>query len=147
MDFDKYIKNKKNRPIAFIPMCLDPLHHGHINIINEAKKYGNVVLGLMTDEAMISYKRKPLINFEGRLKVANELKSVSFVLPIDGINYASIASKYKFEFFLHGDDWKDNIQSVSRKELILEMDKWGGVVIDIPYTKDISSTDIVKNLD
>ena len=99
MDFDKYIKNKKNRPIAFIPMCLDPLHHGHINIIKEAKKYGNVVLGLMTDEGMISYKRKPLINFEGRLKVANELKSVSFVLPIDGINYASIASKYNFEFF------------------------------------------------
>ena len=53
-----------------------------INIINEAKKYGNVVIGLMTDKAMISYKRKPLINFEGRLMVANELKSVSFVLQL-----------------------------------------------------------------
>ena len=146
MKINKYLENKKNRPIAFIPMCLDPIHHGHINIINEAKKYGNVVIGLMTDKAMISYKRKPLINFEGRLMVANELKSVSFVLPIDGINYASIASEYKFEFFLHGDDWKNNIQSGSRKELILEMDKWGGVVIDIPYTKDVSSTSILENL-
>ena len=143
MSFDEYLKNTKNRPIAFLPMCLDPLHHGHINIINEAKKYGNVVIGLMTDKGMISYKRKPLISFEGRLIVANELKSVSFVLPLDGINFVSIASKYKFEFFLHGDDWKDNVQSNARKDLIREMDKWGGVVIDIPYTMGVSSTSIL----
>ena len=146
MSFDKYLNNKENRPIAFVPMCLDPIHHGHINIIHEAKKYGNVVVGLMKDEAMVSYKRKPFINFEGRLAVANQLKSVSFILPIDGINYASIASKYKFEFFLHGDDWKNNIQSDNRKELITEMEKWGGVVIDIPYTEGVSSTNILKDI-
>ena len=101
----------------------------------------------MTDKGMISYKRKPLISFEGRLIVANELKSVSFVLPIDGINFVSIASKYKFEFFLHGDDWKDNVQSNARKDLIREMDKWGGVVIDIPYTMGVSSTSILDAIE
>ena len=61
MNIKDYLSNNKNRPIAFLPMCLDPLHHGHINIIKEAKKYGNVVIGLMTDEAMLSYKRKSLV--------------------------------------------------------------------------------------
>ena len=144
MKIDEYLNNKINRPLAFMPMCLDPMHHGHINIIREAKKYGNVIIGLMTDKAMLSYKRKPKIPFEGRLEVANELKSVTYVLPIEGINYSEIASRYAFEFFLHGDDWKTNIQAESRKGLIEVMKKWGGVVIDIPYTRGISSTEIIS---
>ena len=144
MKIDEYLNNKINRPLAFIPMCLDPMHHGHANIIREAKKYGNVIIGLMTDKAMLSYKRKPKIPFEGRLEVANELKSVTYVLPIEGINYSEIASRYEFEFFLHGDDWKTNIQAESRKGLIEVMKKWGGVVIDIPYTRGISSTEIIS---
>ncbi len=139
-----YLSNNKNRPIAFLPMCLDPIHHGHINIIKEAKKYGNVVIGLMTDEGMLSYKRKPIIEFENRLVIAKELKSVSHILPIDNIHYAPIAEKYKFEYVLHGDDWKSNIQSDSRKKLIEVMKNWGGVVIDVPYTKGISSTEVIS---
>ena len=142
MNIKDYLSNNKNRPIAFLPMCLDPLHHGHINIIKEAKKYGNVVIGLMTDEAMLSYKRKSLVEFKNRLIVAKELRSVSHVLPIDGINYAEVAEKYKFEYFIHGDDWKSNIQSDSRSKLIEVMKNWGGVVIDVPYTKGISSTEL-----
>ena len=144
MKVDEYLNNKINRPLAFVPMCLDPLHHGHINIIRKAKEYGNVVVGLMTDKAMMSYKRKPKIPFEGRLEVSKELKSVKYVLPIEGINYSEIASMYKFEFFLHGDDWKTNIQLESRKDLIEVMKNWGGVVIDIPYTKGISSSEIIS---
>ena len=67
MKIDEYLNNKIGRPLAFVPMCLDPLHHGHINIIRKAKEYGNVIVGLMTDKAMMSYKRKPKIPFEGRL--------------------------------------------------------------------------------
>ena len=93
---------------------------------------------------MMSYKRKPKIPFEGRLEVSKELKSVKYVLPIEGINYSEIASMYKFEFFLHGDDWKNNIQLESRKDLIEVMKNWGGVVIDIPYTKGISSSEIIS---
>ena len=60
-------------------------------------------------------------------------------------NYDEIAEKYKFEYFLHGDDWKSNIQSDSRNKLIEVMKNWGGVVIDVPYTKGISSSQIVEN--
>ena len=91
---------------------------------------------------MLSYKRKSLVEFKNRLIVAKEIKSVSHVLPIDGINYAEVAEKYKFEYFIHGDDWKSNIQSDSRSKLIEVMKSWGGVVIDVPYTKGISSTEL-----
>ena len=100
MNINDYLNDKKNRPVAVASMCADPLHHGHINIINEAKKYGNVVIGLMTDEAMESYKRKPLIKYENRLKVVQELKSVSHILPLKDLNFASVAKKYQFSNFL-----------------------------------------------
>jgi len=147
MNINDYLNDKKNRPVAVTSMCADPLHHGHINIINEAKKYGNVVIGLMTDEAMEGYKGKPLIKYENRLKVIQELKSVSQVIPLNDLDFASAAKKYQFEYFLHGDDWINNVQSESRKKLIEVMRVWGGKVIDVPYTNGISSSELQKEIE
>ena len=147
MNINDYLNDKKNRPVAVASMCADPLHHGHINIINEAKKYGNVVIGLMTDEAMEGYKGKPLIKYENRLKVIQELKSVSQVIPLNDLDFASVAKKYQFEYFLHGDDWINNVQSESRKKLIEVMRVWGGKVIDVPYTNGISSSELQKEIE
>jgi len=147
MNINDYLNDKKNRPVAVTSMCADPLHHGHINIINEAKKYGNVVIGLMTDEAMEGYKGKPLIKYENRLKVIQELKSVSQVIPLNDLDFASVAKKYQFEYFLHGDDWINNVQSESRKKLIEVMRVWGGKVIDVPYTNGISSSELQKEIE
>tara|TARA_B100000674_G_scaffold101117_1_gene73543 strand:- start:1889 stop:2329 length:441 start_codon:yes stop_codon:yes gene_type:complete len=146
MNIQEYMKDNKNRPFAVASMCADPIHHGHINIINQAKRYGNVIIGLMTDEAMTGYKRKPLLKFENRIKVIRELKSVANVLPFDNLNFADIAKKYKFEFFLHGDDWMHGVQAESRLRLIETMQQWGGKVIDVPYTEGVSSTDLTSNL-
>ena len=53
------------RPHVFVPMCIDFLHHGHINILIKAKKYGKTIVGLMTDKAILSYKKKnQLLNSE-----------------------------------------------------------------------------------
>ena len=147
MNINDYLNDKNNRPVAVASMCADPLHHGHVNIINEAKKYGNVVIGLMTDEAMAGYKRKPLIKYENRLKVIQELKSVSHVIPLNDLNFASVAKKYQFEYYLHGDDWINNVQSESRKKLIEVMQEWGGKVIDVPYTNGISSSELQKEIE
>tara|TARA_B100000579_G_scaffold145919_2_gene118377 strand:- start:5929 stop:6381 length:453 start_codon:yes stop_codon:yes gene_type:complete len=147
MNINDYLNDKKNRPVAVASMCADPFHHGHVNIINEAKKYGNVVIGLMTDEAMAGYKRKPLIKYENRLKVIQELKSVSHVIPLNDLNFASVAKKYQFEYYLHGDDWINNVQSESRKKLIEVMQEWGGKVIDVPYTNGISSSELQKEIE
>ena len=142
----QFLSNNDNRPLAFITMCADPIHHGHINILQKAKEYGSVVVGLMTDSAMKAYKSPPMITFEKRLEVILELKSVSYAIPIESIDFVPVLRKYKFEFFLHGDDWKDGIQAKSRDEAIKVMAEWGGLVIDVPYTKGISSSDLKRNI-
>ena len=137
---------KDRRPIAFATMCADPIHHGHINLLKFAKNYGTVVVGLMTDESIKSYKNPPLSTFEERLIVVNEIKLVSFVIPVTSQSHSiSIVEEYQFEFFVHGDDWKEGVQSKSRDKLLKIMPAWGGKVIDAPYTKGVSSTELKLN--
>jgi phosphoenolpyruvate phosphomutase len=128
-------------------MAIDFFHHGHINILVKAKKYGNVIVGLMTDDGIKSYKRKkPIISFKNRLKILKHINLVSYVLPLPGLKYVNYAKKFKFDFFGHGSDWKKNVQSDQRKKLIKIMKTWGGKVVDIPYTENISSSKIKKLL-
>ena len=144
------MKKKRNifpfkRPYVFVPMCIDYLHHGHINILIKAKKFGKVIVGLMTDKAILSYKkRKPIIKFNNRKKIVENLKIVDFVIPLKALNYPGDATKYKFDYFIHGTDWRKGPQLENRKQLIKTMRKWQGKVIEIPYTKGISSLKISK---
>ena len=135
------------RPYVFVPMAIDFLHHGHINILIKAKKYGNVIVGLMTDSGIKSYKgTKPIISFKNRLKILNHISMISYILPLSGLKYVHFAKKFRFDFFVHGSDWKTNVQSDERKKLKKIMKNWGGKVIDIPYTANISSSKIKKLL-
>ena len=136
-----------SRPYVFVPMAIDFLHHGHINILIKAKKYGNVIVGLMTDNGIRSYKgKKPIISYKNRLKILSHINLISYVLPLPGLKYVDFAKKFKFDFFVHGSDWKTNIQSDQRKKLKIIMKRWGGKVIDILYTSNISSSKIKKLL-
>jgi cytidyltransferase-like protein len=137
--------NKINKPHVFVPMAADLFHHGHINILLKAKKYGSVIVGLMTDSGIKSYKKKkPIINYSNRKKILQQIKCVDFVLPINGLHYAKFAQRYKFKYFVHGDDWKNNVQANQRSELFKLMKKWKGRVLEFKYTKDISSSKIKK---
>jgi len=136
-----------SRPYVFIPMSADILHHGHINILKKSKKLGNVIVGLMTDKGISSYKgKKPFIKYINRKKILQELRSIDKIIPINGLLYERFAKKYKFDFFVHGDDWKKGPQSEQRKRLQEVMKKWGGKVIEYPYTPEISSTKIKNDL-
>ena len=136
---------KIKRPIVFVPMAADLFHHGHINILKKAKKYGKVIVGLMTDRGIKKYKKRlPLISYKNRKKILDELICVHKVIPLDGLKYVEYANYYKFDYFVHGDDWKKNVQSSVREKLLLTMKKWKGKVLDIPYTKSISSSKIRK---
>lgn len=135
------------RPHVFVPMSADIMHHGHINILKKSKKYGNVIVGLMTDKGIKSYKKKlPLIPYKQRKVLLESLRYVDLIIPIPGLKYVEFAKKYKFNFFIHGDDWKKGPQSYQRKLLKIEMKKWNGKVIDIKYTKGISSSKIKKQI-
>ena len=134
-------------PYVFVPMCVDYLHHGHIKILLKAKKYGKVIVGLMTDKGIKSYKgKKPIISFRNRKLILSNIKMVNHIIPINGLEYSKLAKKFKFDFFIHGDDWKNGSQSAERKTLINTMKLWNGKVIEPSYTKGISSNLIKKKL-
>jgi len=140
----KMKKIKKNRSV-FLTMCADGFHHGHINILEKAKKYGNITVGLMTDSAIASYKKKkPIIKFKNRKKILSYVNFIKKIIPVKSLNFVTIAKKYKFDYWVHGDDWKRGVQAKERLKLIKEMKKWKGKVIDVPYTKGISSSVLKK---
>ncbi len=142
----KNLKNIKKikRPIVFLPMAVDFLHHGHIRIIKKASRYGSIIVGLMTDSGLKSYKGDPVLNFRQRKEIISQIKNVDYIIPLNGLIYCKIAEKLKVDFFVHGSDWKKGPQKKERQKLINLIKKWRGKVIDIPYTKSISSSKIKK---
>ena len=138
-------KQSKISKTVFVPMSADYLHYGHIKLLLKAKKYGKVIVGLMTDKGIANYKKgKPFATFGKRKKVLSQIKLIDKIIPINGLLYSKFAMKYKFDYFIHGDDWKNGAQSSERKKLISVMKKWNGKVIEPKYTKGISSTLIKK---
>ena len=135
-----------NEKIVYIGMSADILHHGHLNIINEGKKIGTVIIGLLTDEAIASYKRLPLITYEDRKRIIENIKGVERVIPQETLDYSSNLNKIKPDYVVHGSDWKTGVQSETRKKVIETLSKWGGKLIEPDYTDGISSTQLINNI-
>ncbi len=131
---------------VYIGMSADLIHPGHLNIINEGAKLGEVTVGVLTDEAIASYKRLPFLSFKQRKLIVENLKGVKKVIPQNTLDYVPNLLAEKPDFVVHGDDWKEGIQKKTRQAVIDTISAWGGKVIDIPYTKGISSTQLNENL-
>jgi len=133
----------KNKTV-YLGLAADLIHPGHLNIINEAKKYGTVVVGLLTDSAIASYKRLPYMSYEQRKVVIENIKGISDVIPQDSLNYTRNLESLKPDFVIHGDDWKEGVQKNTRQQVLNILKKWGGELIEVPYTKGISSTLLIN---
>ena len=131
---------------VYVGMSADLIHPGHINILNEASKYGSVIVGLLTDEAIASYKRLPSLNYEQRKQIIENIKGVDEVIPQTTLDYVENLKKIKPSYVVHGDDWKTGVQSKVRDRVIKCLEEWGGELIEPEYTKNISSTLLHKNL-
>ena len=131
--------NKK----VYLGLAVDLIHPGHLNIINEAKKYGEVIVGLFTDKAISSYKRLPYMTYEQREIVIKNIKGVSKVIPQDTLDYTENLEIIKPDFVIHGDDWREGVQKRTRQKVINTLKKWGGELIEVPYTEGISSTKLI----
>tara|TARA_Y100000592_G_C5452598_1_gene309587 strand:- start:39 stop:1328 length:1290 start_codon:yes stop_codon:yes gene_type:complete len=132
--------------LVYIGMCADLIHHGHLNIIKQARKYGKVVIGLLTDSAIASYKRLPALSYEERKIVVENIVGVNEVIPQDTLDYIPNLEKIKPNYVVHGDDWKEGVQKQVRQNVINKLKEWGGEVIDVPYTKGVSSTKLHDHL-
>ena len=131
---------------VYVGMSADLIHPGHLNIINEARKLGEVTVGLLTDEAIASYKRLPYMTYSQRKIVVENIKGVSNVIPQTTLDYVPNLIALKPEYVVHGDDWKEGVQQTTRQRVIDTIAEWGGVLIDVPYTKGISSTQLNSSL-
>ncbi len=121
-------------------MSADLIHDGHINLIKSASEYGDVVVGLLTDEAIASYKRLPALTYDQRKIVVSSIKWVSSVIPQYTLDYTENLKKIKPEIVVHGDDWKTGVQKKTRDQVLDTLKSWGGKLIEIPYTEGVSST-------
>ena len=130
---------------VYVGMAADYIHVGHINIINEASKYGEVIVGLLTDKAIASYKRVPVTTYEQRRKVVENIKGVSKVVSQETLDYVENLRQIKPEYVVHGDDWKYSPQKYTRQRVVEVLKEWGGILIEPPYTRGISSTLLIED--
>lgn len=131
--------HKKNK-IVYVGLSADILHSGHINLIKFASKYGKVIVGLLTDKAISSYKSFPHLSYEQRYEVIRNIKNVYKVIPQQTLDYTKNLIKIKPDYVAHGDDWKTGIQKKTRSNVIKTLKKWSGKLIEKKYTENISSS-------
>ncbi len=137
----------KNNPqpvkkTVYVGMSADLVHPGHLNIIKKASELGEVIIGLLTDQAIAGYKRVPFMTFEQRRQIIENIKGVSRVVPQTTLDYVPNLEALKPDYVVHGDDWKKGIQKKTRQRVIDALAQWGGQLVEIPYTKGISSSQL-----
>jgi len=131
---------------VYVGMSADLLHPGHMNIIKEAAKIGEVTIGLLTDKAIASYKRLPYMTYNQRKEVVENVKGVKNVIPQEQLDYRPNLEKIKPDYVVHGDDWREGVQSKTREQVIETLSSWGGELVEVSYTKGISSTQINNSI-
>jgi len=121
---------------VYISMSTDIIHPGHINLLEKASKLGKITIGVLSDEAIASYKRYPLLSFEKRKTVISNLKYVDNVVEQKQVDYEENLRKLKPDYVIHGDDWREGIQKKVRNRVIEVLKEWNGELIEFPYTYD-----------
>ena len=129
---------------VYVGLSVDIIHEGHINILKIASKYGDVIVGLLTDEAIASYKNIPYLNYNRRKIIVQNIKYVKKVIPQNTLSYVPNLNLIRPDFVVHGDDWKKGVQKKTRDDVIKTLKRWSGKLIEPKYTKNISST-LIKN--
>ena len=133
-------------PTAYVSVASDIVHEGILNVIARAAELGEVVVGLMSDEAIATYKRVPLLDWESRRAVYAALRDVSRVVPQRTLSYRENLLDLRPDFVVHGDDWDEGPQSAVRAEVIGLLAGWGGRLVEVPYTQGVSATSLEARL-
>ena len=139
-------KRQKAEKTVYVGMSADLIHPGHLNIIREARKYGRVIIGLLTDSAIASYKRLPYMTLEQRKLIVENIKNVSEVVLQETLDYVPNLRRLRPDFVVHGDDWRNGVQREIRERVIQTLQEWGGQLIEPEYTKGISSSQLNNSL-
>jgi len=126
---------------VYVGMSADVFHHGHVNIISEARKYGDVYIGLLNDKAVADHKRLPYLSWDKRKIILENIIGVKEVFEQSEWDYSPTIKKLKPDIMVHGKDWLEGPLAPYRERAIKALNSYGGKLIEIEYTKDVSSTE------
>jgi phosphoenolpyruvate phosphomutase / 2-hydroxyethylphosphonate cytidylyltransferase len=131
---------------VYVSIIADLLHAGHINILNEASKIGDVTVGLLTSTAINELNETAYLKYEQRLDVIKSISMVSSVIPQTDASYKNNLLKLKPDYVVHGDDWIEGKQSKYRTEVINLLQEWGGELVEVKYSSEISDKNLKNQL-
>lgn len=114
--------------------CTDIIHEGHLNIIEQARKLGMVIVGALSDEALIRYNRFPTISLEERIKLYKEIDGIDEVVVQESVMYDDVIAKLEPDYVVHGDNWKEGPESAIRENVLKLLESYGGQLIEVGYT-------------
>ena len=122
--------------IVYTCFSTDVVHEGHLNIVEHAKEYGDVIVGALSDEASIRYNKFPTVSLEERIKLYEKIPGVKRVVVQKTMHYDEIIQELKPDYVIHGDNWKDGPMAVLREQLLVLLKEYGGQLIEVPYTRN-----------
>ena len=114
--------------------CTDVIHAGHLNLLNKAAEYGPVTVGVLADAAMIRYNRFPTVSLEQRIEIVKKTGLATEVIVQQDIMYDKVLADLKPEYVVHGDNWKEGPEKAIRDNVVENLAKYGGKLIEVPYT-------------
>lgn len=123
--------------------CTDVIHEGHLNILKRAKEYGEVIVGVLADEAMVRYNRFPTISLEDRIEIVKNTGLADRVIVQNTIMYDEVIATEKPDYVIHGDNWKEGPENAIRQNVLKNLSEYGGELIEAPYTynKEVKKID------
>lgn len=135
---------KAENKTVYMCFSADMIHSGHISIIKKAQKLGRLTVGVLSDEAVASYKRFPLMPFYERKTLFENITGICNVIEQKELSYKNILLKLKPDFVVHGDDWRQGFQKPIRDEVCEILAQYGGRLVEYPYSKDEKYDELEK---
>ncbi len=123
----------KETKTVYLCFSTDIIHGGHIAIIHKARELGELTVGVLSDEAVASYKRFPLVPASERKVMFENIAGVSRVVEQKTLSYKDILEELRPDYVVHGDDWVTGFQKPVRDEVVTTLNQWGGQLVEFPY--------------
>lgn len=133
-------------PVVYTALGTDVIHEGHLNILKHAQEYGTVVVGALSDKALIRYSRFPTVSQEERVKLYESLEGVSRVVIQDDYLYDDVIATLKPDYVVHGDNWQNGPERAIRNNIEGLLATYGGTLIEVPYTRSEQARKVDQQL-
>ena len=136
----------ENRTV-YMCFATDIIHSGHIDILKKAQKLGRVIVGVLSDEAIAGYRRKPMVPLAERMRLFQNLKGIADVIVQEELSYKVNLMKLKPTYVVHGNDWREGVQQTVRQEVVETLATYGGRLVEFPYTQNSLYAEMERRLE